>query len=99
MAAAALAQAVPPPPVIPPPLPPPHVAHVFTRVNIPGEDDALDFVAVSAAAGAVRGLPHLGWVDSSAVSACEFFGGPPALPRVVAYLYCMRGTCHSCRVR
>jgi hypothetical protein len=66
---AAIAPAAPPPPITPAPLPPPHVAHIFTRVNIPGEDDALDYIAVSAAAGAVKGLPHLGWVDSSAVLA------------------------------
>jgi hypothetical protein len=69
MAAIAPAPAAPPPPITPAPLPPPHIAHVFTRVNIPGEDDALDFVAVSAAAGVVKGLPHLGWVDSSAIIA------------------------------
>jgi hypothetical protein len=69
MAAIPPAPAVPPPPIIQAPLPPPHVAHVFTRVNIPGEDDALDYLAVSAAAGVVRGLPHLGWVDSSSVIA------------------------------
>jgi hypothetical protein len=55
-----------PPPAALAPLPPPHVAHMFTRVTIPGEDDALDYVAVAATAGVVKGLPDLGWKDSSA---------------------------------
>jgi hypothetical protein len=55
-----------PPPIALAPLLPPHVAHLFTRVTIPGEDDALDYVAVAATAGVVKGLPDLGWKDSSA---------------------------------
>jgi hypothetical protein len=53
----------------PPALSPPAVPHVFTRVTLPGEDNTLDYVAVSAATAVVRGLPLLGWVDSSAVQA------------------------------
>jgi hypothetical protein len=58
-----------PPITAPPALSPPAVPHVFTRVTLPGEDNTLDYVAVSAATAVVRGLPLLGWVDSSAVQA------------------------------
>jgi hypothetical protein len=63
---AAPAPAVVPPPATIAPLFPPHVAHIFTRVTIPGEDDTLDYVAVPATAGVVKGLPDLGWRNSSA---------------------------------
>jgi hypothetical protein len=69
MAALPPAPPIASPAPVPLPLHPPHVAHIFTRVNIPGEDDALDYIAVSASSGLVKGLPHLGWKDSSAISA------------------------------
>ena len=58
-----------------PPLPPPALAHVLTRPRVttvrPGLDDTLDYVRrrVDAACAVVKGLPTLGWVDSSSVRA------------------------------
>ena len=52
-----------------PPLPAPALPHAFTRVNMPGLDNRLDYVAVDANAGVVKGLPELGWVDTSSMIA------------------------------
>jgi hypothetical protein len=52
-----------------PPLPPPATPHTFSRVILPGRNNQLDYVAVRADATVVKGLPALGWVDSSATRA------------------------------
>jgi hypothetical protein len=61
--------AQPPPAIAPgpaaPALPAPLVPHNFTRVTLPAEDNTLDYVAIGSSATVVRGLPKLGWVDSS----------------------------------
>ena len=41
----------------------------MSRVTIPGCDPRLDFVAVNADAALIKGMPALGWVDSSHVMA------------------------------
>ena len=56
-------------PAIIPPLPAPSTNHTFARVTIPGTESEMDYVAVQADASIIKGLPALGWVDSSAVVA------------------------------
>ena len=41
----------------------------MSRVTVPGCDPRLDYVAVNADAALVKGMPALGWVDSSHVMA------------------------------
>ena len=53
----------------PPPLPPPAVAHVLSRITIPGTEVELDYVSVDKSAAVVKAFPDLGWKDSSAVTA------------------------------
>ena len=44
----------------PPPLPPPAVAHVLSRITIPGTEAELDYVSVDKSAAIVKALPDLG---------------------------------------
>ena len=50
-------------------LPAPGTRHSFVRVNVPGTESELDFVAIGADASLVKGLPALGWIDASAAHA------------------------------
>ena len=50
-------------------LPAPGTRHSFVRVNVPGTESELDFVAIGADASLVKGLPALGWIDASAARA------------------------------
>ena len=47
----------------------PAVPHIFRRVTLPGVDNSLDYLAVDVATDVVRGLPMLGWIDSSSMIA------------------------------
>ena len=49
--------------------PPPAVAHVLSRITIPGTEVELDYVSVDKSAAIVKAFPDLGWKDSSAVTA------------------------------
>ena len=51
----------------PPALPAPATPHSFNRVVVPGADNSLDYVAVRADATVIKGLPSLGWINSSSV--------------------------------
>ena len=46
----------------------PAVAHSFTRCNIPGADNTLDYIYASSGAKLVSAFPKLGWVDASSVA-------------------------------
>ena len=55
----------------------PAVAHGFTRCNIPGADNTLDYVHASNGAKLVSAFPNLGWID--APSAAPGVKAAPAL--------------------
>ena len=46
----------------------PAVAHGFTRCNIPGADNTLDYVYAPSGAKLISAFPKLGWVDASSVA-------------------------------
>ena len=46
----------------------PAVAHNFTRCNIPGADNTLDYIYAASGAKLVTAFPKLGWIDASSVA-------------------------------
>ena len=46
----------------------PAVAHGFTRCNIPGADNTLDYIYAPSGAKLLSAFPKLGWVDASSVA-------------------------------
>ena len=46
----------------------PAVAHGFTRCNIPGADNTLDYLRTPKTAKLVLAFPNLGWLDAAIVA-------------------------------
>ena len=46
----------------------PAVAHGFTRCNLPGADNTLDYIYAASGAKLVSAFPKLGWLDASSVA-------------------------------